>query len=189
MSHMGYHRAPGMSSSLISLSHFLYRNPEDPAKTACLCWQPFNNMVVVSPRIFCHLAHRCFSAQLSRGKLNLCGTHWRFSVSTEMCLSALSDEGQSLCFCQFGNLCRCFSECRGDFSFLPVWEKDLKYQECRPLSDIFKSRDRRWAVVSPEQISIFVTWAENGLISKVYPGPFSRISQCLHSPHAEWVIA
>ena len=56
--HMGYHRAPGMSLSLISLSHFLYRNPEDSAKTACLCWQPLNNMaVVVNPHIFCHLAH------------------------------------------------------------------------------------------------------------------------------------
>lgn len=88
---MSYHRAPGMSSSLVSLSHFLYRNPEDPAKTACLCWQqPLNNMLVVSPRIFCHFAHWCFlyTAHLGKlkalqasfmGKISLC-SRWKESL-------------------------------------------------------------------------------------------------------------
>lgn len=71
--YMGYHGASGMNLRLISLTHFLYRNQEDPAKTACLCWQPFNNMAaVVSPHAFCHLAHWSFFAQLNWENLNLC---------------------------------------------------------------------------------------------------------------------
>lgn len=105
---MGYHRAPGMSSSFISLSHFLYRNPEDPAKTACLCWQPFNNtVVVVSPRIFCHLALRCAKLNWEKTKPLYDSFHVQiffFPLGTEMCLSAMLDQGKNHCLCQCWNL-------------------------------------------------------------------------------------
>lgn len=54
--HVGYQRAPGMSSSFVSLSHFLYRNQEYPAKTAHLCWRSFNNMPELSTHIVCQCA-------------------------------------------------------------------------------------------------------------------------------------
>ena len=108
-------------------------------------------------------------------------------VRAEKCLSALHDEGQNHCSCQFWNPCRCLvsAERTPDlclFHFLllisapsvPVWEKDFKYQEYHPVSDTSTSCPQvLWppyrnhasmllGSLSPGEIYIFVTWAENG---------------------------
>lgn len=182
---MGYHRAPGMSSSFISLSHFLYRNPEDPAKTACLCWQPFNNtVVVVSPRIFCHLALRCAKLNWEKTKPLYDSFHvqifffspwyWNVSLSNawsrekSLPLSVLKplSTGTKLELCPFHFLLLLSAQS------IPVWENTRNTTH-----SLDTSTSHLWVlwrpyrnhpstnystVMSPEEISIFVTWAQNG---------------------------
>lgn len=116
--HVGYQRAPGMSSSFVSLTHFLYRNQEYPAKTARLCRRSFNNKPELSTHIVCHRAlnfARCLDPP----------SRWNFHAGwSRIMLMHVPKVLQRIWI--YPHLIFHFYS---PVLFIPVWEKHLKYQE------------------------------------------------------------